>query len=1375
MPRGDGPLRWKELSRAWLDLPKPIATCLLAVAWLSPVLLWAENNSNYIFNATTTNFGGPFYLPTTGTGTNNSLQILNGGSVTNTEARIGNNPGDNYNYAIVSSNGSSWYNSGQVYIGYSGAFGQLTVTNGGRIDTLQFNLGFGIAASNNAALVTGANSLITTPNGTVLGGGGNNSLTIADGGRVQNNIGYFGFGGLGGNSVLVTGAGSVWTNTGVMYVGYTDNNVLTIANSGFVYSVGAQLGNTAAGTNNVVVVTGAGSLWNPVGPTIGYVSSGNRLIITNGGTVLDGGANVGTYQNNNMVTVTGPGSVWSNTANINIGYGGVGQTAAGNQLIIANSGRVENTYAYIGLDVGASNNSVTVTGPGSVWNNSQHLVIGNGDKGNSLTIANGGRVNNTDGYFGNGSSNASVTVSGTNSLWNNTGILYLGNYGKNSALTITNGGKVAIGGITYVGYQVGSDGHQILVTGDGSQWTNSNVLYMGYNSVGSQLTIANSGRVDTLQLQLGLGVAAVSNTVTVTGPGSLLNTAGGVVAGGGGYQQLIVTNGGKVQAAGISYWGFSAAGSGNNSAMVTGSGSVWTNSNIMYIGYSENNRLTIANSGFVYSASASLGQTAGGTSNMVVVTDPGSLWNPVGATIGDHSVGNQAIITNGGRVTTVGLTIGNNVGGAFNSVTVTGTGSAWTNTGDINVGYFGRDNQLIVSGGGRVDNAGTLFVGNQAGSSNNSITVTGSGSLLNSAGTYLFLGNGGVNSRLTVSDGGELRTVQGIIGHGSSNATATVTGSSAQWNNSSDFFVGNYAGSATLIISNGGHVAVGGTGYTGYQGGNPGNNRVIVTGTGSLWTNTGPLYVGYNGAGDSLTVSDGGRVEAPGGFNIGVGVASTRDSVTVSGNGARVNTPAVAFSGSGANQLTIGSGGTVQSSAIYWFSGANTALVTGANAVWTNNGPTYMGYTGNDVLVISNGGYVYTLGASIGMNGVTGGNKVIVTGSGSTWNPVGPSVGYVGPNNELIVTNGGTVLVAGGMNVGYDYSAQNARVTITGPGSIVQSGGTITVGSNNVTSFGSGRIDITDGGTLETVTLVGGNSGSGIVSNRQGVYQFSTATPVVTPNTTGGISLSNGTISYRGVLGADINNAQVANITRTGDNTFRLNNSTNALVSSYTFESSAITGDPTIYQRLQLTNHSQWHSTSLIIGTNGVVAGGSGDLVNIDQYFLIHSTNRFAFNLVSGGVLFDGTGHTNAITGNDLGAGSGGYDNNFAYGELHIGTSSDTICFESGNGAASNALYIGWLDLLGSTNLVANLHAPTSINLYYLDSGHDARNAYLNNATYQLLDCNGATGGFLIPAVPEPSSFLLILLTTCGVLARRHRVMAAFARGSASTHAVIKD
>jgi len=88
------------------------------------------------------------------------------------------------------------------------------------------------------------------------------------------------------------------------------------------------------------------------------------------------------------VTVTGGGSVWSNRDDLIIGY-----INSGNTLIISNGGTVFNGNGLIGVNSGSSNNTVTVTGAGSTWNNSGALFIGLNGGNNRLNVLAGSAVN----------------------------------------------------------------------------------------------------------------------------------------------------------------------------------------------------------------------------------------------------------------------------------------------------------------------------------------------------------------------------------------------------------------------------------------------------------------------------------------------------------------------------------------------------------------------------------------------------------------------------------------------------------------------------------------------------------------------------------------------------------------------------------------------------------------------------------------------------------------------------------------------------------------------------------------------------------------------------------------------------------------------
>jgi T5SS/PEP-CTERM-associated repeat protein len=553
------------------------------------------------------------------------------------------------------------------------------------------------------------------------------------------------------------------------------------------------------------------------------------------------------------------------------------------------------------------------------------------------------------------------------------------------------------------------------------------------------------------------------------------------------------------------------------------------------------------------------------------------------------------------------------------------------------------------------------------------------------------------------------------------------------------------------------------------------NNTVLVTGTGSLISNSLDFSIGvYSGSGgNQVTVAQGGRVmgatAAVGGDpNGGNNLVTITDSGSVWSN---TSTFYLGAGGSSGNQLLVRNGGTLRSDAdinVGYFGPNNRLVVTDPGSLISAGSIAVGVYGPNNTLVISNGAQTVTPNLYIGNStpGSMGSNSVVlVTGAGSLIsNTAATYVGYTGPSNHFIIASGGRVY-SGDAYLGYyhspaiDWIGGNSLAEVTGTGSVWAVAGTLRVGLNSYTN----TVLVTDGGTLEANTLVTGGATVSTITNRGGVYQFTSVSPSITPSSgAGSIMMSNATVSYRGVIGANINNAQVGNISKSGNNTFQLNNSTNANPVSYKFDSVANSGNPTNYQRLLLLNNSRWVSAYLTNGPGGAIKGGAGDVVEITRNFIIERSSNPAaeFDLASSTVLFSGSvPHTNAITGDDFGhSATLGYADgftaaNFSYGKLSLGSSLDTVCFESGDGSVSNALYVSWLDL-GTTNLVANLHAPSSINIYYFNG--NLNNAYLNNGVYQLTDCDGVSlGGLLMPAVPEPSTMAFLLITACAILRRR--------------------
>ena len=210
-----------------------------------------------------------------------------------------------------------------------------------------------------------------------------------------------------------------------------------------------------------------------------------------------------------------------------------------------------------------------------------------------------------------------------------------------------------------------------------------------------------------------IGDYSPGNTALINGTGSVWRITGGLDVGGGPLyvynlataDNLTVSGGGQL----FDNMGTLGSGSGgsNNSALVTDSGSVWSNQSTLYIGFtSAGNTLVISNGGLVASETSIVGvNNDSGNDNSVLVTGPNSRWSNAGTvTVGPGSDGNSLVISNGGAVTCMGNFSGcGTVGGTNNSARVV-DGGVWESTGSLQIGgpvagYCGLSNSLIVDGG----------------------------------------------------------------------------------------------------------------------------------------------------------------------------------------------------------------------------------------------------------------------------------------------------------------------------------------------------------------------------------------------------------------------------------------------------------------------------------------------------------------------------------------------------------------------------------------------------------------------------------------------------------------------------------------------------
>ena len=468
------------------------------------------------------------------------------------------------------------------------------------------------------------------------------------------------------------------------------------------------------------VISGVTSNWGGNGS---YIVGSNTFLdalqLVSGGVISNGTSYIG-YEasaSNNVAAVTSVGSIWSNAHNFYVGYSG-----AGNQLVITNGGSLVcgpnfPAAGYIGFNTSGSNNAVLIGGTGSVWRTGDRVYVGENGAGNRLTITNGGLVSCSTVYVGDqaSSSNNRIVVSGSGSVLTNAGDLNLGWNGGGNALTIADGAKVIGGGYGDVGNYPSSSNNALLVTGSNSVWKMGvpfgSDMYLGYSSGGNSLTISNGGAVvgGALLGSMYIGYfGGNSNKALVTGTGSVWSNIGGMVVGlSGAGNSLTITNGGVVFNAGNATVGNNGSGT---TAFISGNGSVWSNGSWLTVGSSTAGAKVISSGGTIG------GSSTLAANNVIAIIGSGSVWSNSGdLAVGDGGSGNQFILFNGGSAYNGNAYIGN--GGSSTLAAASGGGSVWYNRGNLYVRYSTDVNHLQVGSSSTVI-ASNAYVGYSGGSFN---------------------------------------------------------------------------------------------------------------------------------------------------------------------------------------------------------------------------------------------------------------------------------------------------------------------------------------------------------------------------------------------------------------------------------------------------------------------------------------------------------------------------------------------------------------------------------------------------------------------------------------------------------------------------------
>jgi autotransporter-associated beta strand protein len=406
---------------------------------------------------------------------------------------------------------------------------------------------------------------------------------------------------------------------------------------------------------------------------------------------------------------------------------------------------------------GATLRTALVTGSGSVWSNASTLTIGTNA---AATIANSATLRSISGVTvadrgtvpfgltlsnaalyggatigGAGVSSSRALITGPSTYWNGTLSVGTGGNSSGNVVRIDNGAlltNITCGVGAAAGAGLPSYDNRMILTGGAHYYglgNNQNHLVgygFGADIARNVLLVTTNAVMELAGSPLRLGMANTGNNVPLSHDNQIVVSDGGMVWRGspqisGVGNSIVITNGGRMFAGSYDPAVGGAAGGTSNLLLVTGAGALFDNYT------TENNPLAFG--------------CYGGTANVMRVEYGGVVTNLAPLVVGNNldtvmSAGNGVIVTNGGRMYSKAGSGAGTIGGdpvsatrlsSNNFVVVSGPGSLWDGGAQdhlIGYGAVAYGNGLSVLDAGVVTNMGILYIGRTAAALNNALTVS---------------------------------------------------------------------------------------------------------------------------------------------------------------------------------------------------------------------------------------------------------------------------------------------------------------------------------------------------------------------------------------------------------------------------------------------------------------------------------------------------------------------------------------------------------------------------------------------------------------------------------------------------------------------------
>ncbi|MDX1923084.1 MAG: autotransporter-associated beta strand repeat-containing protein [Alphaproteobacteria bacterium] len=986
----------------------------------------------------------------------------------------------------------------------------------------------------NAWTLSGANTYTgttTITSGAVLAFGANNviasSASVVNNGRINIAATTQTLQALSGSGTVTTSAGGSLTHSGTSSWGGVISGAGDVATTG-TGNWTITVAQTYTGTTNV----GSG--------TTLTLSTTNDIIATSSAVTVNGTVNMtGTDQTFNALA--GSGSVVTDT----------GHTLTEN-----------GTATWAGVISGAGNLATTGTGNWTLTTAQTYTGTTNVGAGSTLTLSTTADEIATS---------SAVTVNGTLAI-NNTNQT-LNNLAGSGSVTVTTGNTLTDIGTSTFGGVISGAGN-LATSGTGNLTLTAAQTYTGTTNVGSGTTLTLSTTNDEIATSSGV---TVNGTVNMTGTNQTLRS----LAGSG---SVVTSTGNTLTENGTASWGGVISGAGNLATTGTGNWTVTTAQT--YTGTTNvgsGSTLTLSTTADEIATSSAVtvnGTLAINNTNQTLrnLAGSGSVTVTTGNTLTENGTATWAgVISGAGNVATTGtgnwtVTTAQTYTGTTNvgsgtTLTLSTTNDEITNSSGVTVNgtvnmtgtnqtlrsLAGSGSVVTSTGNTLTENGTATWAGVISGAGN--VTTAGSGNwTVTTAQTYTGATTVGSGTTLTLSTtNNEIATSSGVTNNGTINMTGT------------DQTFNALAGSGSVVTDTGHTLTEIGTASWG--GVISGAGNVATTGTGT-WTLTGTnTYTGTTsiGSGTTLSIAGQSNINGTSGILMGGSTLQLTGNSTISktialtgSNTINVGANTDLFSGviSGAGNLTVsGSGGTVGMTNTNTYTGTTTVssgttlgLVTtndtiATSSTVTNNGTINMAGTNQTLRNLSGSGSIVTdSGHTLTENGtgtfsgvISGAGNVATTGTG-TWTLSGVNTytgtTTIGSGSTLSLTVNDAIATSSDVEINGVLDVNSTSQTLTnlsGSGSILLDGGTITQNGTNTFTGSVGDGSPTGGGLIVTGNgtwrVTGNNTYTGtttIISGSTLQNDGSVASSTVTVNSGAGLK---GIGTFTGQI---VNNGTVA-------------------------------------------------------------------------------------------------------------------------------------------------------------------------------------------------------------------------------------------------------